>query len=48
MMLRGCKFSLEKTKAKIESWNSIRTMCPEFFDGWDVKNPLNAEIIKLG
>ncbi len=47
-MLRGCKFSLEKTKQKIEAWNTIRNMCPEIFDKWDVEDPVNKELIALG
>ncbi len=47
-MLRGSKFSLEKTKRKIEAWNTIRNLCPEIFDGWDVEDPVNREILSLG
>ncbi len=47
-MLRGCKFSLEKAKRKIEAWHTIRGMCPEIFDNWDVDDPDNKELIQLG
>ncbi len=47
-MLRGCKFSLEKAKRKIEAWNTIRTMCPEIYDNWDVDTPQNRDMINLG
>ena len=46
--LRGCKFSLEKVKKKIEAWNTLRGMCPEFYTNWDPKDQINSEIIKLG
>lgn len=46
--LRGCKFSLEKVKKKIEAWNTLRGMCPEFFDNWDPQDPFNAAILKKG
>ncbi len=48
LVLRGCKFSLEKTKRKIEAWNTIRNMCPELFDRWDVEDPDNRELINMG
>ncbi|KAK4879908.1 hypothetical protein RN001_008054 [Aquatica leii] len=39
--LRGCKFSLEKTKQKIECYYTFRTLIPEFFQNRD---PLQSEI----
>ena len=46
--LRGTKFSLEKTKEKLENWNTIRNLCPEFFTNWDPKAAKNAELLKCG
>ncbi len=47
-MLRGCKFSLERAKKKIEAWHTYRTLCPEIFDNWDVETPQNKDLINLG
>jgi len=38
---RGCKYSLEKTKRKIDTFLTLRTALPEFFRGWD---PLRPEL----
>ena len=46
--LRGTKFSLEKAKEKIENWNTIRSMCPEFFTQWDPEEKKNDYMIKRG
>ena len=46
--LRGTKFSLEKAKEKIENWNTIRSMCPEFFTQWDPEEKKNDYMIKKG
>lgn len=36
--LRGCKFSLEKTKQKLDMYFTMRTAVPEFFANRDVTN----------
>ncbi|XP_061395849.1 alpha-tocopherol transfer protein-like [Musca vetustissima] len=46
--LRGCKFSLEKAKSKIDRYYMLRSKFPELFSLRDVKNPHIEEIIKLG
>jgi len=46
--LRGCKFSYERTKEKIDTWHSVRTHCPEFFNGWDVERPELMELLDIG
>ena len=33
--LRGCKYSLETTKKKIDLLFTVRNFLPEFFDNWD-------------
>nr|CAH0106714.1 unnamed protein product [Daphnia galeata] len=38
---RGCKYSLEKMKTKMDLMFTLRTALPEFFSGWD---PLKPEI----
>jgi len=42
--LRGCKFSLEKTKTKLDLTLTLRTALPEYYSGWD---PLNEDIQRL-
>ncbi|XP_062559227.1 alpha-tocopherol transfer protein-like [Armigeres subalbatus] len=39
--LRGCKYSLEKTKEKLENYYTVKSAIPEFFDNRD---PTNAKI----
>lgn len=46
--LRGCKFSLERTKEKIDSYYTMRTLLPEFFTNRDPMLPELQEILKLG
>ncbi|KAI9559302.1 hypothetical protein GHT06_016091 [Daphnia sinensis] len=36
---RGCKYSLEKMKNKIDLMFTLRTALPEFFSGWDPMKP---------
>lgn len=33
--LRGCKFSLERTKEKLDFFYSVRSALPEWFNNWD-------------
>lgn len=46
--LRGCKYSLEKAKKKIELFYTARTVTPEFFSKRDPRDPFMMEIINLG
>lgn len=46
--LRGCKFSLERTKEKIDSYYTFRTLLPEFFTNRDPMLPEMQEILNLG
>lgn len=39
--LRGCKYSLEKTKEKLDHYYTVKTAIPEFFENRD---PTNAKI----
>lgn len=45
--LRGCKFSLERTKEKLDLYYSVRNTAPEFYR---IKHtdPLFNEILELG
>jgi hypothetical protein len=33
--LRGCKFSIERTKEKLDFFNSVRAALPDWFGNWD-------------
>ncbi|XP_042228364.1 alpha-tocopherol transfer protein-like isoform X2 [Homarus americanus] len=46
--LRGCKFSLEKTKAKIEMYYTCKGALPDMFQGRDPQNPTVRAILKMG
>jgi len=46
--LRGCKFSLERTKAKIDRFYTLRTKYPEFYLGHNVDVEKLLDIFKLG
>ncbi|CAH0713572.1 unnamed protein product, partial [Brenthis ino] len=43
--LRGCSFSLEKCKRKLDMYFTMRSACPEFFTDRDVSRPELAELI---
>lgn len=46
--LRGCKFSLEKAKSKIDKYYMLRSKFPDLFALRDLDDPKIREIIKLG
>lgn len=46
--LRGCKFSLERTKSKIDRFYTLRTKYPEFYGGHNVDVDKLLEIFRLG
>lgn len=46
--LRGCKFSLEKAKSKIDNYYTIRSKFPSTFQVTDVDNKRLREIQQLG
>ncbi|XP_050699348.1 retinol-binding protein pinta-like [Eriocheir sinensis] len=46
--LRGCKFSLEKTKTKMEVYYTSKGANPDMFQGRDPLDPNLRSIIKLG
>lgn len=43
--LRGCKFSLEKTKRKLDMYFTMRAALPEFFTNRDVTRPELKDIL---
>lgn len=46
--LRGCKYSLEKTKAKLDVYYTSKGANPDMFQNRDPRNPKLREILKLG
>ncbi|XP_068086825.1 retinol-binding protein pinta isoform X1 [Anabrus simplex] len=46
--LRGCKFSLERTKEKLDMFYTMRTALPEYFSKRDPMDPEMQEVLKLG
>ena len=46
--LRGCKYSLERAKQKLDMFYTLRTHMPEMMSGRDPQDEKLAEIIKLG
>ncbi|EDW92800.1 uncharacterized protein Dyak_GE21129 [Drosophila yakuba] len=46
--LRGCKFSLERTKAKIDRFYTLRTKYPDFYLAHNVDVDKALEIFRLG
>merc|ERR1719187_706632 len=48
MFLRGCKFSLEKTKEKLDFHHTVRGSLPTWFDNWDPRQQQLQTILKTG
>merc|ERR1719341_1266981 len=48
MFLRGCKFSLERTKEKLDFHHTVRGNLPSWFDSWDPRQPQLQAILKAG
>ena len=48
MFMRACKFSLEKTKEKLESFFTVRGGLPVWYDNWDPRLPEVNRIISAG
>ncbi|XP_055600189.1 alpha-tocopherol transfer protein-like [Uranotaenia lowii] len=46
--LRGCKFSLEKTKEKLDTYYTVKTALPEFFEDRDPCDQKIQEYAQLG
>lgn len=46
--LRGCKYSLERTKEKLDMFYTVRTMSPELIRTRDPEDPKIRDIIRLG
>jgi len=48
MFLRGCKFSLERTKEKLDFHFTVRGSLPSWFADWDPREEKLAHIIRAG
>ena len=46
--MRACKFSLEKTKEKLESFFTVRGGLPVWYDNWDPRLPEIKRIVSAG
>ncbi|XP_030565682.1 alpha-tocopherol transfer protein-like [Drosophila novamexicana] len=46
--LRGCKFSLEKAKSKLDRYYTLRTQFPDFYTIRDVDSERIHELLRLG
>merc|ERR1712013_919304 len=46
--LRGCKFSLERTKEKLDLYNTCRANVPNWFSCWDVESTLFQKFLGWG
>merc|ERR1719334_528556 len=46
--LRGCKFSLERTKEKLDNLHAMKGSLPEWFGNWDPKEPAVQEVLNSG
>lgn len=46
--LRGCKYSLERAKEKLDMFYTIRGAIPEFFANRDPQNKVLAKVMEMG
>ncbi|XP_071526878.1 alpha-tocopherol transfer protein-like isoform X13 [Panulirus ornatus] len=46
--LRGCKFSLERTKEKLDMYYTCKTLCPEWYKNRDPQDKKLRSILELG
>ncbi|KAK3865834.1 hypothetical protein Pcinc_028578 [Petrolisthes cinctipes] len=46
--LRGCKFSLERTKEKLDMFYTCKTLCPEWYKNRDPQDKKLRSILELG
>merc|ERR1712002_488189 len=46
--LRGCKFSLEKTKQKIDMFYTCKALCPEWYKNRDPQDKKLRAILEMG
>lgn len=46
--LRGCKYSVEKTKQKLDIYYTARSQLPKYFKNRNVDSPHTQKLIKMG
>lgn len=46
--LRGCKYSIEKTKQKLDTFYTSRFLVPEFYNGKRYQDERIIELLRLG
>jgi len=46
--LRGCKYSLEKSKEKLDFFFTVRSTLPDWFDDWDPRHEVMQKYLKQG
>ena len=46
--LRGCKYSIERCKEKMDMFHAIKASTPEWFDNWDPFDPRIQELLGRG
>jgi hypothetical protein len=46
--LRGCKFSLEKVKEKLDAYYTMQTVIPEIRENRDPLHPKTSHLLKAG
>lgn len=46
--LRGCKYSLETVKNKLEQFYTLKSYIPEVWTNWNVDEPKLKKLIQLG
>lgn len=46
--LRGCKYSLEKAKKKLDNFYTMRCAIPEIYNNRSLDNPKTMEILRTG
>ena len=48
LFLRGCKYSLERTKEKVDMYFTMKAAVPEWFSNMDPEDPVMEEMANLG
>jgi len=48
VFLRGCKYSLERAKEKLDFFYTVKTNLPDWFGNWDPRQEIVQRILKAG
>lgn len=46
--LRGCKYSMEKAKSKIDKYYTLKTKYPDFYTVQNIDDPKVIALVKMG